>query len=457
MIAPREVSGLPVADEVDVLVAGGGPAGVAAGFAAARMRRRTLIVEQFNCLGGVATAGGHGHICLYSAWGSGERVVGGIPFEVGRRTADAGYGVCTNSSADFEIEGMKLVLEQMAEECGCGLLYHALVTDTLVEGGRVTGVLIQGKDGPRVVRAGCVVDCTGDGDVAARAGCGFDMGNAEGQCQPVTLMFTIGGVDWKRVCEFRNNDYNLCHVWKAAQEAGDMRPFQSRIMGWWWTPTRPDQVGVNFTHVNFVDSTRAADLTRATIEGRKQAYETIEVYRKYVPGMEQCYMISTPNTVGIRESRRVHGAYALTRDDVVGQQSFEDSIGYGSFFIDIHNTSGPGMDTRTWRPDKGFKYQLPYRILVPRDADGLLVAGRCASTDHEALGSLRVMPQCGVMGQAAGTAAAISVGRGVAPRDVDASDLQGVLKDAGCIVDDEGIARAAEAQPRGHCRNGRKP
>jgi hypothetical protein len=255
-------------------------------------------------------------------------------------------------------------------------------------------------------------------------------------------MFTIGGVDWKRVKEFRSTDWQLAGVWKRAQEAGDMRPFQSNVMGWWWTPTRPDQVGVNFTHINFVDATKAEDLTRATIEGRKQAYETIEVYRKYVPGMEQCYMVSTPNTIGLRESRRIHGLHTLTKEQVLGQATFDDSIGYGSFFIDIHNCDGPGMDRKTVRPDKGFKYQIPYGIIVPNDVGGLYVAGRCASATHEALGSLRVMPQCGVMGQAAGVGAVLCLRDSVSPRDVARDRLQGELRCQGCIVDEADVARA---------------
>ncbi len=421
--------------EVDVLVCGGGPAGVAAGFAAARMGARTLIVEQFNCLGGIATAGGHGHICLYSAWNSQTRVVGGIIYEMAQRCARDGYGVVNTREADFEIEGMKLVLEQMAGACGVELLYHSFIGDAIVENGCVAGAVVQNKSGRQVIRAGRVVDCTGDGDVAARAGCAFDMGDAEtGLCQPMTLMFTIGGVDMQRVAQFRGSDYSLSGVWEKAQQEGAMRPFQSRVMGWWWTPTRPDQVGVNFTHIIRVSALKAEDLTAATIEGRRQAYETIEVYRKYVPGMENCYMLSTPSTVGVRESRRIRGLYTLTREDVVNQRTFADSIGYGSFYIDIHNTLGSGMDAKTWRPPAGFKYQIPYRMLVPADVDHLLVAGRCASCDHEALGSLRVMPQCGVMGQAAGVAAVLSLQQGISPRTLDVSLLQSELRRQGCIV-----------------------
>lgn len=439
----RRTEEVPVAEDVDVLVVGGGPAGASAGLAAARLGAKTLIVEQFNCLGGIATAGGHGHICLYSSWGSSERVVGGAIWEMAQRVTKGGYGVHNNSSADFEIEGMKLVLEQMAEESRCRLLYHTFFCDTLVENGSVTGAIVQSKDGRRAIRARRIVDCSGDGDVAARAGCGFDYGDEEnGACQPMTLMFMIGGVDYDKVQAFRKGDYQLEHVWKKAQADGSMRPFQTCIMGWWWTPTRPDWVGINFTHILNVSSLKAADLTHATLEGRKQAYETIEVYRKYVPGMERCYMLSTPNTVGMRESRRIHGDYKLVKADLLAQKEFPDTVGYGSFFIDIHNVSGPGMDKMTYRPPNGFRYQIPYRILLPRGVENLLVAGRCASTDHEALGSLRVMPQCGVMGQAAGVAAALSLRDGVTPRQLDVRKLQSALREQQCIVTEEDVRKA---------------
>ncbi len=429
----------------DVLVCGGGPAGLSAGFAAARMGAKTLIVEQFNCLGGVATAGGHGHICLYSSWGSDERVVGGIIWELAKRTEATGYGVCNNSNADFEVEGMKLVLEQMAAECNAELLYHSFVADSVVKDGRTVGIVVQNKNGRQQLMADRIIDSTGDGDVAARAGCSFDVGDDDnGLCQPVTLMFTIGGVDWARVEEFRrqykekhgsdHNWWKLERVYEEATRNGDMRPFQTGNMGWWWTPTRPDQVGINFTHINHIDATKAEDLTKATIEGRKQAYETIEVYRKYIPGMEKCHMVSTPCTIGIRETRRIRGLYTLTKEDVVGMRRFDDSIGWGSFYIDIHSVSGPGMDKKTYYPEKGFKYQIPYRIMLPKDVDNLLVAGRCASCTHEALGSLRVMPQCGVMGQAAGVAAVISLRNKISPRNINIEQLQSELGGQGCIL-----------------------
>ncbi len=437
---------IPVVKEYDVIVAGGGPAGVSAALCAARMGAKTLIVEQFNCLGGVATAGGHGHICLYSAWDSKERVVGGIIWEIARRTAEAGFAAPPTGELDFQVEGMKLLLEKMAGEAGVDLLYHTFFSDVILEGDHVSGVIVQNKNGRQAYRAKRVIDCTGDGDVAARAGCAFDYGDDEThRCQPVTLMFTIGGIDIDKINDFKkcgNHTRTLERVWAEAQRNGDMRPFQRVVMGWWWTPTMPTYLGVNFTHVNDIDSRSAKDLTAATIEARRQAYESIEVYRKYIPGMENSYMVSTPNTIGIRESRRILGEYVLTKDDILSGKTFEDSIGYGSFFIDIHNCSGPGMDRKMMRPHPGFRYQIPFRILIPETKENLLTAGRCVSVTHEALGSLRVMPQCGVMGQAAGAASVLSIRQGVAVRNVDRKALQAELKKQGCILDEADISAA---------------
>ena len=440
----------PPVREVDVLVVGGGPAGVGAAFAAARNGARTLIVEQFNCLGGVATAGGHAHICRYDEQGTKRQIIGGIADEIRQRIVRGGFGTAHAYGTWFELEGLKLLLEQMAGEAGVELLYHTFFSDALMEGERIAGVIVQNKNGRVAIRAKRVVDCTGDGDVGFRAGCSYEIGRkSDGRCQPVTLMFTIGGVDWPAVLAFEqryrqqhaddDNPWQLRRVWEEAIAKGDMRPFQKTRMGWWWSATRPDQVGVNFTHVIHVDSTKAEDLTRATLEARQQAHETIAVYRKYVPGMEKCYMISTPNTVGIRESRRIMGEYVLTEDDVKGQREFADAICYGSFFVDIHRIDGPGMDATSWSPPNGFKYQIPYRVLVPLRVDNLLTAGRCVSCTHVALGSIRVMAPCIAMGEAAGTAAALSLKQGTTPRQLDPAALQAQLRSQGGILNEHDI------------------
>lgn len=457
MLSQSDIKSLPVAADVDVLVVGGGPAGVGAAFSAARLGAKTLVIEQFNCLGGVATAGGHGHISKYDDQGGSRRIVGGIADEIADRVVKTGVGVRNSHGIMFEVEGLKRILDQMAEESKTGILYYTFFCDSIVENSTMKAAVIQNKNGRQVIRAKRVVDCTGDGDAAFRAGCEYEVGRKKDQkCQPVTLMFTIGGVDWPAVDKFwqkhkaehgnGRDAWKLEAVYAEAVCKGDMRPYQTGNMGWWWTPTRPDQVGVNFTHVIHIDSTKAEDLTKATIEARKQAYETIDVYRKYIPGMEKCYMVSTPNTIGIRESRRIMGEYVLNEDDLRSQRAFEDAICYGSFFVDIHNIDGPGMDPTVWHPPKGFKYQIPYRSLVPRKVENLTVGGRCISCTHIALGSIRVMVQCIATGEAAGTAAVLSLQGNIPPRQLDAARLQAQLRKQGGIVNQDDIERYAKTK-----------
>ena len=436
MIEKREFDRLPVSGEYDVVVVGGGPAGFSAGFSASSHGMKTLIVEQFNSLGGVGGAGGHGCLARFEPWGQKDRIVGGMVWEATQRMVRAGGAdIVAGHAVFFDVETFKKVLEEMAEHYGCGLLYYTQFADVYVENGKIAGLVIQNKTGRSVIKAAVYVDASGDADVAAAAGAPFDYGDDDGICQPMTLMFTLGGVDWPKVCEFRSKySPKLTEIWKIAQDNKDMRPFQKEIMGWWHTDTRPDQLGVNFTHINFVSALKAEDLTAATLEGRKQVYETIEVYRKYIPGMEKCYLISTPATIGIRESRRIIGQYVLTVEDVKEMREFPDSIGYGSSFIDVHGKNGPGMASETWYPPAGFKYQLPYRILLPQKIENLLVAGRCVSVTHEALGSVRFIVQCAVTGEAAGTAAALAVKNNIPPAHVDCCKLRETLAAQGCIV-----------------------
>ncbi|NLF39927.1 FAD-dependent oxidoreductase [bacterium] len=454
--AIRITEDIPVAHEADVAVIGGGPAGVGAALSAARLGLKVIVIEQANCLGGIATSGWHGHICIYSSWARhDERVVGGICHEMAERTVKRGYGAFDNQSFDFEVEPLKLILEEMAAEARVKVLYYTQFSTAVRSGGRITSVIIQNKSGRQAVNARMFIDCTGDADVAARAGVGFDKGRPDdGRMQAMTLMFQIGGVDYDKVRAFRQGGgykekygedaewWKLSGVWKEAQKNGDMEPFQDQIMGWWFTPTRPDQLGINFTHIPRRDCTNAEDLTYATIEGRRQAFHLINVYRKYIPGMEHCWLSHTAAIVGTRESRRIHGEYQIHENDLVAQKEFDDSIGYGSFFIDIHSCSGPGMDAETWRPPQGFKYQIPYRALVPKGIDNLLVAGRCVSCTHKALGSLRVMPQCVLEGEACGVAAREALSANVAPRGVDVKRVQAQLRTQGAIVFDKDIVRS---------------
>jgi hypothetical protein len=430
---------IPVVGQCDVMVVGGGMTGVAAALSAARLGARVLIVEQTHCLGGVATSGWHNHLSQYNAWDDDTRVVGGIAYEVGERLVRGGSGTTDGSCVDFDVEGLKLMLDRMVAEAGVEVLYYTFFCDALVEDGQIVGGVIQNKSGRQAVMAYQVIDTTGDADVAAYAGVPFKMGREEdGLCQPTTLMFMLEGVDWPRVDAWRTN-YQMTEVWEQAQADGIMEPFQNQIMGWWHTDVRPTQVGVNMTHMTHVDATDAGDLTRATIEGRRQAHHLTEVFRQVVPGMEDCYLIATAPVLGLRESRRIEGEVTLTEQDMLARREWEDAVGYGSFFIDIHNPAGPGMSEQTYRPETGFRYQIPYRIMVPKRVDNLLVAGRCVSVTHAALGSIRVMLTCMVMGEAAGAAAMLSLREEVPPRDLPPTVLQAHLESQDVILAEDHV------------------
>jgi hypothetical protein len=438
---------IQVTDEVDVLVVGGGPSGVGAALSAARLGAKTLIVEQFNCLGGVATSGGHNHFSLFTSWDQfDERIVGGVTEEMRTRMLDSGYATYRSGCIDFDVEGMKLLYDQMVAEAGVDVLYYTFYCDTLMQGNTVIGGIVQNKSGRQAILAHRVVDCTGDGDAAYHAGAAVEQGRpGDGQCQPCTLMFTIGGVDWPRVAEWRTS-FQMKEVWLKAQDDSIMEPFQSVIMGFWHTDVLPDQLGINMTHLVGVDTTVTRDLTWATIEGRRQAHHLVDVFRQVVPGLDRCYLISTAPALGLRESRRIVGVITLTADDVMQEREWDDAVCYGSFYIDIHNPAGPGMGDQTWYPRKGFKYQIPYRVMVPERIDNLLVAGRCISADHVALGSTRIMSTCMALGEAAGAAAMLSLHEEVPPRELDTLLLQQQLRRQGAIIDAAGII-AEDASP----------
>lgn len=425
---------IPVEGEYDVIVVGGGPAGVGAAIAAARNGAQTLLMERFGALGGMATTG------LLQGWlyltvsGGGERTVAGILQELIDRGQAGGWCRDSGSVAVFNAEALKRELDILAAEAGVDVLFHAFAADAVSEDGRVAGVVAATKQGPWAFLGRVTIDCTGDGDIAAWAGADYEMGRPlDGLCQPVTLMAFVAGLDMERVADYRRQDPRMKNMLARAVQAGDMDPFETVMHGIQPDPLLPGYAYLNDTAIRRVDATNPRDMTRAEVEGRKQAHQLVQVFRKYLPGGEDAVLVATAATVGVRESRRIMGDYVLDVHDVLNCRKFADGIARNAFMIDVHDPEGGGNWNSRFLPRGGW-HHIPYRCLLPRGLENILVAGRCVSATHEALASIRVMAQCIAMGQAAGTAAALACAAGVSPRQVDVAELQDTLRAQGAIV-----------------------
>ncbi len=413
--------------DVDVMVAGGGPAGLAAATAAAREGADTLLVEATGCLGGQGTSGLVGP--FMSTFGT-----EGIYTELCERMDKLGG---LKDERKFNAEIMKYVAMLIVEESGARQLLFTMTEDPLVEGDRVTGIMMANKAGRVAVRSKILIDCTGDGDVAAQAGAEFEKGREDGKLQASSLWLQIGGID-EAAIEAGKKDYmEHAEEWaQAERKAGrlNLPGYVYPRMIWKGSTLAPGQYGVNIDTTVDTDGTDPWSLTAGMNESRKRVFEVIEFFRKYLPGAKQCYLEKTGSIFGIRETRRFKGISTVTGQDVVDGRKRDDGICRASFFLDLHDGEmqwHKHMEEKYGRttPPEGDWYEIPYGCLVPAKKDGLLLAGRHISSDRDANGSLRIMPTCMALGQAAGVAAAICVAEGSQPRELPASRVQAVLKE----------------------------
>ena len=441
---------IPVRDEVDVLVVGGGPAGLMAAQAAALVEgTRVMLIENRGSLGGNMTQG----LPLLGFLGrKGNEVIKGLPLRFVERLRERGqathHRACPLhvSLTMIDPEGTKRLAWEIMEECGVKVLMYVMCVDTIVEDGRVKGVIIESKKGREAILAKCVVDCSGDGDVAYRAGAPMAYGNDKGIAQPPTLMFSMRGVDSRKLRdavadhpdiydidfipnEFFRADDNCTMVGfrnqiRQAREQGYKLPVERTIF---MTGMAPDEWWVNMSRVNGVDSTDPEQYTRGEEICIKQNAEIVRYLKAFIPGFENAYVDRVAPFMGIRESRRIVGEYILTEQDIFDCARFPDAIGVASYPVDLHHPVG-GDCTLMWCPDC---YDIPYRCLVPQKIDGLLCAGRNISATHLALASVRVMGPALCLGEAAGKAAALCVKEGVEPRALNVQKLQKALREEG--------------------------
>ena len=411
--------------DTDVLVCGGGPAGIAAAINAARLGQRTLLLERYGRLGGM---GVHARVWPLMGGIADNKLVGEIHAKIG------GNG--------FDPELADIYFADMLEQAGAKLLLHAWVTEPLMSGSCITGVRAISKQGAFTVNAKLVIDATGDADVAAAAGVPCEMGrDGDGLVQPMSVMFFVEGVaDDARHCgseeAARAAKIGENETWESvttrAQEIGELPASVGVVRT--YKMGRKGKACVNATQINRLNGTKLEDLTRAELECRRQAIQVTEFMRKHLPGYENCYISHMPNVIGIRETRRIRGLTQLVREDLISGRKWDDAIVRGAqFVIDIHNPDGSGQaENQHAHAQQGGAahvkpYDIPLGCVIPQNVEGLLVAGRCISGTHEAHASYRVQNICMAIGAGVGAVAATALADDTSPAKVDIKKVQKVL------------------------------
>ncbi|MGC9347241.1 MAG: FAD-dependent oxidoreductase [Anaerolineae bacterium] len=430
LIFKREI---PIRHEVDIFIAGGGPAGVAAALAAARQGASVFVAE------GQAAFGGMGTVGLVPAF---MRFTDGINFladGVGREIYERMKTYAETpvdrpgGSVSINAEALKRVYDDLMEDSGAGFTFHTQVIGIEAEDGHVSHAICAAKSGTFAVKASVFVDGTGDGDVAVWAGAPFEKGDEEGSLMPGTLCSLWCGVDWDRVTSRQNEGLERAF-------ADGVFTIQDRhLPGMWQVGDRVG--GGNIGHTFGVDGTDERSLTEALLWGRKSMQEYKTYYENYLEGFENIYLAATGGLLGLRETRRILGDYILNLEDFKTQAVFEDEIGRYSYPVDIHPPTPSSEDFAKFEEEfgslrykDGESYGIPYRILTPRGLDNVLVAGRCVSSDRFLQGSIRVMPGCYITGQAAGVGAALAAETGTSVHEVDIANLQARLKALGAYL-----------------------
>ena len=390
----------PITDEAEVVVAGGGPTGVAAAVASARLGVKTMLIERYGCLGGMATGGLVITLVETRRYGMGivKETVDGLRRLGGarlRRPAKEpnewteGASFSGEECINVDPELLKHVLNEMAVEAGVDLMMHSVAAGVEMEDNIIKGIILEDKSGRHAVAGRMFVDATGDADIAAAAGAPFSY---DKHPWGVNIDFRLGGVDVAEERAFRDEH--------PEEHTRVLDGLKERVGGrMYWGPSVKDGiVWGGAPHILEADALDPRDLTRVEVEGRRAVVKGLEYLRAHMPGMEKAFLLDTSSQVGVRETRRIIGEYVLTREDEVGGRRFEDAVASSLF-------------------------DIPYRCLVPLKVDNLLVGGRCISTTHEAQGPIRNIPPCMITGQAAGVAAALAVRMEIQPRKLDPKQI----------------------------------
>ncbi len=437
---------VPVLAEADVVVCGGGCAGVTAAVSAARHGASVVLVERWPSVGGMATN------ALVNGWHRSDRekvVINGLVEESVQRALKHGWiwrvaeFPRVHETHWFDSEGMRIVWQRMLDEAGVRTLCYLAAGRPLVEDGRARGVLVETKRGTRAVLGRIVIDATGDGDVAAKAGLPFEFGRSEdGRVQGMTMMFCLRGIDREEAAAMTPEQARaIVDLMRELRDAGEFPPFnEGNAFGLLALWGMPEHSAWNMCPVAG-DPLDEEELSRLTALSRERIAQYLDFWRANVPGMSRTVLEQSGFALGVRESRRIRGLKTLERDMVLGAVKQPDAIGHGVWMIDIHDPLGTGYTTYTDRGEKnmlavGTSYHIPLGMCLNRRIPNLGVVGRCASSTHEGLSSVRVQTHCMVMGQGVGTAAAMALELDGDLTAVDLAGLQQALRADGVYLED---------------------
>ena len=426
---------IPVAGHYDVVICGGGPAGIGAAVAAAENGARTALIERFGFLGGMATAGYVDPMSEFAY--NGRRITGGIPWRFVQELLAAGGALIEEPrcNVSFDPEKYKLVAQRMVEKAGAECFMNTYLADCVMDGSSVRGAVVVSKSGMELIEGDYFIDATGDADLAHFAG--VPMQEQKRDRQPGTLCFVLSGVDTStermHIIHQRNHRFN--------HQAGFVRDvlFELRKKGvavplfggpWLCTTLADGSITVNMTR-SAMDAVDRLDYQRAEAKMREDAFRLVELLKAHVPEFKNCWISSVATMAGIRESRRIEGVHTMTGEEYVNTVHYPDSVARACHPVDIHLPGDEGQSL-TFPQDAGY---IPFRSQIAEKFPNLLVAGRCISADAEAFAAIRVQAPCMELGQAAGLAAALCLREGKIPvQKLDHEKLVRAVRAAGSLV-----------------------
>ena len=423
----------------DVIVIGGGPAGIAASVAAARSGAKTLLLERYGFLGGMATAGMVGSLCGFFTAGPEKREIvgGGVAANLLERLRGLS-GVSEKRISkvysklgvyQYNPEVFKFVADQMVAGAGAAVLLHSVFCDLIQEDGRIEGVVIENKSGRFVLEGRIVIDTTGDGDAAAMAGVPFELGDGKGSGQAMTTIFRMSNVDLDRA-----RDLDRGQLREKLRQVIQTKEFRFSRVDAVLGPALPmGTFQLNITGIPGLSAIDARQLTEAEMEGRRQVFEYLKFFRKYQPGFENAEICNIATQVGVRESRRILAEYCLNEDEVLAGKKSEDGVALGAWPVEFHDPHEGRIIWKFLEQDDDC-FTIPMGCLIPKDTKNLLMAGRCISTTHIAQASTRVIGQALAMGQASGILAALAADSGRRPVDMEANKVRRELSKQGAIL-----------------------